>query len=151
MIARALAILVALAISGADARAESCSITSVTGVVFGTYNVFDASAILSAGAVAYECSGVQPSDTVTLELSGADDASTPRAMSSGAHVLQYQLYLDAARTLVWGAGTGGTATYGPLRPADGVPTSVPVYARVPARQDAAAGAYTATLLVTLQL
>ncbi len=123
----------------------------MTSVAFGTYNVFDAAARLSSGGIVFECSGVQPSDTVTIEISGATDATVLRGMTAGSHVLRYQLYLDAARTIVWGTGAGGTATYGPVLPADGVPTSVPIYGRVPARQDVGAGAYSDSLLVTLRL
>ncbi len=138
-------------LTASPAHAGVCSITSTTGVAFGSYDVFDPAPLLTAGSVTYECSGVTGSDSVILEISGASDATTPRAMTSGAHVLGYQLYLDAARTAVWGAGTGGTATYGPVHPSDGVPVAVPVYGRVPARQDVAAGTYSDTLVVTLQL
>lgn len=68
--------------------------------------------------------------------------STPRVMTAGAETLQFELYQEAARTNVWReappvpvpAQRNGTAT---------------VYAFLPAPQNAAAGAYTATLTVRL--
>jgi spore coat protein U-like protein len=143
-------ITVFLAIGTATARAEVCSITSVTGVAFGAYDVFDPSPVSSAGAVTYVCTAVQPLDRVVIELDGVTDAATLRAMTAGSHTLGYQLYLDAARTLVWGTGGGGTASYGPILPSDGVSTVVPIYGALPARQDVATGSYGGTVVVTLQ-
>jgi spore coat protein U domain-containing protein, fimbrial subunit CupE1/2/3/6 len=151
MIRIALAIAIAVLLAAAPAHAAVCSITAVTPVAFGSYNVFASSALLSAGSITYECTGVGASDTVILEISGTADAGTLRAMTSGAVELLYQLYVDASRTAVWGTGTGGTSVYGPTHPTDGTPTAVPVYGKVPAHQDVSAGAYSDSLLVTLQL
>lgn len=52
---------------------------------------------------------------------------------------------------MWGNGAGGTVIYGPTLPADGTPTTVPIYGRIAPRQDARAGIYTDTVLVSLQL
>jgi spore coat protein U-like protein len=143
-------VIVALwVIAESSARAESCSFSSMTAVAFGSYNVFDPSPVLSAGSLSYTCSSVQASDTVTIELAGLSDAATSRVMVSGSHLLHYQLYLDPARTLIWGNGAGGTVTYGPLHPGDGVPTSVPIYGRVAARQDVPVGSYADTVTVTV--
>lgn len=135
----------------APAGAGVCSIDTVTGVSFASYNVFDAAPVVAAGSITYQCTGVQPADRVVIELAGVSDASTPRTMSAGVHSLDYQLYLDAARTIVWGTGAGGTATYGPVLPAESTPTVIPIYGRIPARQDVGAGSYSATVLVILQL
>jgi spore coat protein U-like protein len=145
-------ILIALLISttsAAQARAASCTIASVAGVVLGTYDVFDATPVDSTGTITYECTGVVGTDTVQITLS-AGDAGTfaTRAMSAGAETLSYNLYVDAARTTVWGDGTSGTATYGPILPAEGE-TPVTVFGRAPAGQDAAAGSYSDTIVVTV--
>jgi spore coat protein U-like protein len=69
-------------------------------------------------------------------------------MSAGAAALSYNLYLDAARISVWGDGSGGTSTYGPLQPAEGS-TSIPIYGRAPGGQNASPGNYSDTVVVTL--
>jgi spore coat protein U-like protein len=137
-------------IAGAvEARAASCTIASVAGVALGTYDVFDAAPVDSTGTITYECTGVVETDTVQITVStGGGGTFSPRAMSAGAETLSYNLYLDAARTVLWGDGTAGTSTYGPLQPAEGQ-TAVTVFGRVPAGQDVAAGSYSDTVVITV--
>jgi spore coat protein U-like protein len=74
-------------------------------------------------------------------------------MLSGAQLLSYNLYFDAAYTQIRGNGTGGsqqggaTFTLTPSAPT-GSTTSV-IYGRIPALQDVAAGSYTDTIIVTV--
>ncbi|MEO7736381.1 MAG: spore coat U domain-containing protein [Kofleriaceae bacterium] len=145
------AALAVLALLAARAHAGACSLSSVVGVSFGTYNVFDSAPVSSAGSLTYVCTGVQASDRVTIELSDASDAPAPRTLRAGAHTLRYQLFLDAARTILWGTGAGGTSTYGPVAPLEATPTLVPIYGLLPAHQDAPAGSYHDTVVVTLVL
>ena len=145
-----LALAAAVALLGARrAAANTCSFSAVTGVAFGSYNVFDTAPVVAAGGFTYECTGVGASDQITIELGGDTDATVLRAMASGANTLSYQLYLDAPRTVVWGNGTGGTATYGPVHPANATPTSVSIFGRIPARQDAVPGSYHDTVVITV--
>ncbi len=146
-----LAAFAVLAVLAALVYAGACSLSSVVGVSFGTYSVFDAAPVSSAGSLTYVCTGVQASDRVTIELSDASDAPALRTLSAGAHTLRYQLFLDAARTIIWGTGAGGTSSYGPIAPVEATPTRVPIYGLLPAHQDAPAGSYHDTVVVTLVL
>jgi spore coat protein U-like protein len=83
--------------SPAPAFAAVCSINTTTGVSFGSYNVFDAAAIVAAGSITYACTGVQVGDRVVIEAAGVSDASTPRTMSSGTLSLGYQALAYARR------------------------------------------------------
>lgn len=124
------------------------SVTSVSPVAFGTYDVFDSAPVLSTGAIVYECSDTAPTDTVRIDLDGGSaNRVAARTMSSGAFQLASDLYLDAANRTIWGDGTGGSSTYGPVTPGDGA--TVYIYGRIPARQDVGAGVYTDTVNVTL--
>lgn len=144
----AAAALAALASAG-EARAGTCTISSATPVALGGYDVFDASPLDSTGVITYECTGVVGGDTVQIALdAGSSGTFAARTMTAGAETLAYNLYLDAARTAVWGDGTGGTSTYGPVAATEGQ-TSVTVYGRAPAGQDVAAGSYSDTVVVTL--
>lgn len=147
---RSIVILAALAAGPAAAEAAICSVSSVSPVVFGAYDRFDSSPVDSTGSITFVCSGVGGSDTVQVSIDrGAAGTFAPRTLVSGIYALAYNLYLDAARNAVWGDGTGGTATYGPITAVEGS-TSITIFGRVPAGQDVAAGAYADTLTVTLQ-
>jgi spore coat protein U-like protein len=146
----AAAVVLSLLAGGArESVAGSCAITDVASVALGSYDVFDLAPLDSSGTLTYECTGVQATDSIRIEISaGGSGTFSPRAMSAGAAALSYNLYLDAARISVWGDGSGGTSTYGPLQPAEGS-TSIPIYGRAPGGQNASPGNYGDTVVVTL--
>ncbi len=118
--------------------------------IFGVYDVYDAAPVDSTGSVTYRCTGVQPADTVVIEISAGSGAGfSPRHMVQGMAQLAYNLYIDAARSVIFGNGTSGTARYGPVVPPEAEPVTVNVFGRLPARQDVSAGSYSDTLTVTL--
>jgi spore coat protein U-like protein len=132
----------------APARVEAaCSITT-TGVSFGTYDVFQASPVDSTGSVRYQCTGSTGTFTISLGT-GSSGTFQPRTMVSGAERLNYNLYLDAARTSIWGDATGGTSWFMESN-ASGKPVTITVFGRIPPGQDVAAGTYTDTIIVTIQ-
>src|SRR6266852_470073 len=99
-----LLVLAALLLSRSAEAAASCTI-SVTGVSFGAYDVFSATALDSTGTITYRCSGSARNISVTLST-GAANSFTPRATSSGTDTLTYNLFTDAAHSTIWGDGTG---------------------------------------------
>jgi len=70
-------------------------------------------------------------------------------MLNGASTLNYNLYLDAARTTIWGDGTGGTQNFFVRNPTNNQDVSIPLYGRIPAGQSTSAGNYSNTLTVTI--
>ena len=127
--------------------APSCTI-STTAVSFGNYNVFSATPTDSTGSVIFNCNAQATSIRVTLS-SGVSASFSPRTLRKGSESLAYNLYLDAARTSIWGDGGGGTAQYGPTNPANNQNVTVVVYGRIPAGQDVTAGAYSDTVVATI--
>ncbi len=123
----------------------NCTVTT-GGVAFGAYNVFTPSALESSGTVTYQCTvGV----LIQIQLqTGSAGTFSPRTLRSGAESLAYNLYLDAARTTVWGNGAAGTSTYSGLV-ATVLPVPVPIYAGIPARQDVPAGTYSDSVVATV--
>src|SRR5579863_9468060 len=114
------AFAMSLAPSAAHAT-TSCSFTSVVGVAFGAYDVFALSPLDTAGSLTFVCTGVGASDTIVIDLSmGGGSSFTPRALAAAGSSLSYNLFLDAARTAIWGDGTRGTSHYGPMTPTSGV-------------------------------
>lgn len=140
-------VAVALLLVAAPARAQ-CVIDGVTGTAFGTYDTFSASPLDTSGSVIYRCLVAL---TITIDLStGSSAAYAARTMTriGGGGTLTYNLYTDATRLVIWGNGANGTGRYGPvLGLLTGV--SVPIFGRVPARQDVATGDYSDTVIVTL--
>ena len=128
------------------ASAALCFI-GTTGVSFGSYSVFTTTPLDSTGSVSIFCIG-DASVTVALDRGGAPSFN-PRRMLQGTEALNYNLYLDAARTKIWGDGTGGSQVY--------VNTDVPnlrtvpvtIFGRIPAQQDVSAGSYSNSITATI--
>lgn len=132
----------------ASARAMTCTIGSVSGLSFGNYNVFNATPLDTAGSLSYTCSDVGGASIVIQIDRGSSATFFPRTLLDGAFVLEYNIYLDAARTSVWGDGSSGTSQHGPLVPDEG-PNTVNVFGRIEAGQNARAGSYGDTVVVTI--
>jgi spore coat protein U-like protein len=79
---------------------------------------------------------------------GSAGAFSPRTMLRSGEPLNYNLYLDAARTQVWGNGTSGTSTHSNSNFAL-FPVVVPIYARIFAGQNVTVGSYSDTVVATI--
>ena len=147
LVALGLALAVLLVTPFLAVAVPNCDI-STTGVSFGTYNVFSATPLDSTGSVSYKCTGNAANITIALDRGGAPSFN-PRQMLKGTEALNYNLYRDAARTTIWGDGTGGTSVYSDPNPPNGLTTPVTIYGRIPAGQDVSAGTYTNTVTATI--
>lgn len=129
--------------------ATRCALDTSSGIAFGVYLANRAAPLDSVGFIAYSCDDVSASDVITIELSRSRGGSfIPRKMTGPGGAFEYNLYQDAARTVVWGDGTAGTGTYR-ARPPEGRSVSVPVYGRIGPGQVVARGQYVDTIIVTL--
>ena len=148
----ALSLLLAAPLAGA---AVSCSVNLV-GVAFGIYNPLSTTPTTSAGSITVSCTNTNGGSTtvnITATYStGASGTYASRTMRNGTQVLDYNLYFDAAYTQVRGDGTGGTtagqATLTLGRNQTGTASGT-IYGRVPAGQDVGPGAYSDTIVVTV--
>src|ERR1700686_2582705 len=140
---RLLACAAVLAVAAA-ARAD-CTV-SVGALAFGAYDVFSGSPTDSTASITYSCS--VPATAPTLSIGAGIAASfSPRKIKSGGNSLSYNLYVDAARTSVWGDGTASTST---VACAMGTGLTATVYGRIFARQTGAtAGSYSDSVVVTI--
>lgn len=142
-------VVAAALLAGASRSAHAapkCTIATISGVAFGTYNVMSAAPLDSVGVIRLDCNGAARNVTVDL---GRGNAPTfnPRFMRSGGSQLNYNLFMDTARTTIWGDGTAGTSRYGPFNPPNVI--DLTIYGRVPALQDLPAGSYSDTIVVTV--
>lgn len=135
--------LVALVLALTAQQGHACTL-NVTGVNFGSYDVFSNSALDTTGNIDVNCpSGVGYS----MALTPGGGTQTQRLMSSGAHTLNYNLYTAANRAVVWGDATSGTVTVNGT--GIGVSVNHAVYGRIPARQNVRAGSYSDIIIVEL--
>jgi len=151
------ALLFFLRVAGAGV---TCSI-SATGVSFGAYDAAMTAPTDSTGAVDVTCTYLPPgkgaSVNFAIQLSqGLAGSYAPRTLGSAAGSLSYNLYLDPARSLIWGNGLGSTGvaagkvTVGPGVGNGTRSQSFPIYGRVPPLQVVGAGTYADSITVTIE-
>ena len=107
--------------------------------------------LASTGTVTVQCLLVLGPSTATVQLSaGASGNFVIRTLTSGTNTLNYNLYLNAAHTQVWGDGSGGSLISTLTLPAGFLSTvTATVYGAVNALQDPAPGSYGDTITVTV--
>lgn len=131
----------------------ACSV-STSALPFGNYNPLALTPQDAVGQVSVQCSFLLSLlTTYTLKLSaGGSGQYSNRTMSSGGSTLNYNLYQDALRLIVWGNGTGGSGlvSHTQLIGVGGYTGNHPVYGRLPAQQNVAPGTYSDTIVVTLE-
>jgi spore coat protein U domain-containing protein, fimbrial subunit CupE1/2/3/6 len=138
---RLAALAVVLLAAGAARAAPSCKSISVTNMVFGNYDVFNATPTDSAGTINYSCPPPTV-PTVTIDLGLAFGNGTRRmTITTGGEWLAYEIYVDAARTQVWSSTL-------PVTLPTGNGNIIPYYARAFAQQDVSVGTYNDTLVIT---
>ena len=156
LVLRSILVAGAVTLLAGRAHAVSCTVTP-SSVVFGNYDPNNSGPNDTSGSITVSCRSLVLSITpftVTLS-SGSSGNVAARAMMNGSSPLQYQLYSDAARSMVAGDGTGGSSVMsGTITNLAGIllgtgSTTTSVYGRIPAGQIMATpGNYADTVLVT---
>lgn len=130
----------------------ACSLT-VTNVVYGTYTPARYAPLDGMGNISVACDAIQgQSIAYTLVLnSGSSGAYGVRKMGNLGYAINYNNYLDAARTQIWGDGNAGSRVL-----TDGYSgisglnvRNYTVYGRIPGNQAVPAGNYSDSIIVTL--
>jgi spore coat protein U-like protein len=149
------AIILAPPYSQASANCFSCNCTvTATTVPFGNYSFLTLSATGSTGTVTFACSGGNRNQqaSVTISLSSGSGTFTTRTMALAANKLNYNLYLDAGHTQIWGDGTGSTRTWTASFTIDNTghgSGSAPVYGLLAPTQKVPKGTYLDTVTQTI--
>lgn len=146
---RIIAIVICLLPAG---RAGAACTVSATGVDFGVYDAFLATPLDSTGSVTVTCDQNPPYNIfVAIGPSGTSGGFAPRRMSNpGAPAgLNYNLFTDPSRSVVWGDGTSGTRTVVLNKINRNRPKSATIYGRIPPGQNVAYGRYADSLTVTI--
>ncbi len=129
------------------AEANLCRL-NVTPLRFGKYNPFVPGVARGNGSITYNCTTSSP---ISIGLEHGISASPlTRVMTQGPTPLAYNLYLDAACTMIWGNGTDGTQMFRDPAPAPNSNITVPIYGCIPAGQRSSVlGIYGDNFIVTI--
>ncbi len=142
------ALVAALFMSVANARA-ACTLTA-NGVGFGVYDVYQAAPTDATGTITYRCGNTDKDIRISISQGSSGTFSSRQLRNAtGTETLAYNLFLDASFTQIWGDGTGGTSAHFIHNPRNNVDVNLTVFSRLSAGQDAAAGTYSDTVIVTL--
>ncbi len=149
---RTFSMIVGVAVLCASANAANCTVSS-DGVSFGNYNALSYRIGVTAGRVTVLCSGTQTEHvSYAVSLTRTAARAEDHTLRSAGHALRYGLFLNAARTELWGDGTGGTSEIkDSMTLTNGHGSQdYAIYGRMPSRQnDATEGSYLDTVVMTL--
>jgi spore coat protein U domain-containing protein, fimbrial subunit CupE1/2/3/6 len=133
----------------ADAWSAVCTMKT-TSVGFGAYNVYSPAPTDGVGYIYVTCDASGVPFTVRLDAgTHSGGVFVPRKMKnkSSDFFINYDLYLDSARTQSWGDGSGNTFIQNGESTADTI--TLNVYGRVLGRQNVSAGDYGDSVAATL--
>ena len=125
----------------------NCTVSS-SALAIGNVNPISGSDVDATGGISVTCTNGTGWTATAGVGSGSGASYAARRMTAGSDLLSYNIYTDAARTNVWGDGTGGTATIADS--GTGVAQNVTVFGRVPSGQTSVPpGGYADTVAVTV--
>lgn len=127
--------------------ANNCTI-SAGALAFGAYDPVVAHATTdldSTGTVTVACTKGTAA-TIGLGL-GSNASGTTRRMTNGTDYLTYEIYQDASRSTLWS--DSGAGLLSPAAAPSRAARNFTSYGRVPQAQDVSAGAYTDTVVATV--
>lgn len=138
----------------------TCTVAA-TSNAFGAYSPLSSSPVDTTATISVTCTAITILFIVTLDVDytiklsqGVAGSFSPRYMALLGNHLNYNLYTDNARSIVWGDGTGGTSTKSGSMHGTGllfssVTDNHTVYGRIPGSQNIPAGAYADVITVTV--
>jgi spore coat protein U-like protein len=124
-----------------------CSLTGGT-LNFGTYLQGQTTAKDGQGTISLNCpAGINVTVNMNMGLQGGGGA---RNMTFSGNPLNYQLYRDAARSQIWGTGTGSSGGKA-VNPTVAGNQTHDVFGRITAGQSVPQGTYNDTVVVSLTI
>ena len=132
-----------------DVLAQNCGV-NVTPLIFGSVDAMSGVPVDSTASVSIDCDA-QVNYRVRID-GGQNSAGgfSTRRMSNieSAAFMEYNLFLDSSRVLIWGDGTGGSQFATGMNP--GIRKEIPVYGRISGGQNLSAGEYRDSVTVVVE-
>jgi spore coat protein U-like protein len=128
---------------------ESCRL-GTRPLNFGSYEDGSPAAVLTTATIDLACRGIGAASThaiVTAGPSAVTGVYQDRRLSNGDSRLQYQVYINSQRTIVWGDGTNDTQPVVVVAPNGN--STFTVYGGLFQGQTGEVGRYSDTLLITV--
>jgi spore coat protein U-like protein len=123
-------------------EAGSCTIQSISGIAFGTYDTVGGAAVDMSGTMYVTCSALAG---FSIDLGGgASGTALQRYMKSGTAQMLYNLFVDLVHTEIWGDGNNSTFHYTGV--GTGLSVPVTIYGEIKSHQDLPVGSYTDTTI-----
>ena len=128
----------------------TCSV-SLDAIYFGNYNPFKDTDVLSSSKASVTCSA--PTSYTLKMRTGTSGNVYYRYMTNTIYPekntpLRYGLFLDSARSIVWGDGTGITQVFqGSTN--EGVPDNIVIYGKIYKLQNVYKGSYAESVIMEL--
>ena len=142
-------LLAAFSLAGSGYLHAQCTVSTIA-VNFGKYDPLSTIPTDSIGTIDIDCTR---SERVAVSIGPSlnSGAFNPRQLrlDSGSDFLDYYLYTDSDLARIWGDGTQGTSLVYENAKKKKKLSELPVYARIPAGQNAGAGTYSESLVVTI--
>jgi spore coat protein U-like protein len=123
--------------------AKSCTMTAPASLAFGAYDSFTQAQVDAQANLTIRCTRAT---VASISLSDGGNFVGTRRMAVGSEYLGYELYSNSTRTQRWGSSGAEIFAWTATNSSS---TNLPIYGRIPASQDAAAGAYQDTIQVTV--
>ena len=150
--ASALCMAFLLMLLGGEEVMAGCSVNA-SSIGFGAYDTFSNTPRDSSGSISVNCTSEVVKANVTMSASSTSGTFNPRKMKgTGADRLDYNIFIDGSRTVIFGNGTGGSSLVDLKRPT-GKPApwgqNISFYGRIFPGQDVSPGEYSDNLTVTI--
>jgi spore coat protein U-like protein len=143
-----------LTIWSTAALAFQCNVTA-TGLSFGGYDALSPIATSATADIGVTCNLKSTNKnaplTVTVSVNAGNSGSfSQRVMASvsGGYVLNYNLYMDAAGSIIWGDGSGGSNNQ-VVNVTKESPFNAKIYGKISPGQNVPAGSYSDAITVTV--
>ena len=135
------------------AGAFNCNV-NVTGLSFGSYDVFSTIPRDSTATITVTCNAPPQNPNapipVIISLSpGNSGAYAQRRMQGPGSTLAYNLFTTPSFSTVWGDGSGGSQTQTNLVTRT-IPWNAIIFGRIPAGQNVPVGSYSDVITVTIE-
>ncbi|KGQ19329.1 putative secreted pili protein [Lysobacter dokdonensis DS-58] len=141
------------------ARAQTCTVNTSSAVSFGNYDPTRVPPTDITGNVQVRCFIENVTVTVSLAPGGSNNFANRRMDGSSGDTLNYNLYKDAARSIVFGSGIGQTQTMTCTTGSNNSgctgtwfiisTANFPIYGRIPAGQYVGIGTYQDDVPITV--